>query len=287
MTTQHSLKTLPLRGATQPTEMPALGFGTYQIDSEQCQTSVAKAIECGYRHIDTAQFYDNESGVGRAIKSSGIARADLFLTTKVWIDNFAPGDLEQSVEESLNKLQCDYVDLLLLHWPNPDVKLSDTLKSLQSVQEAGKCRAIGVSNFTTKLITEACSVLGDNLACNQVEYHVLLSQKPVLDACRQHDMALTAYSPLAQGRLREHPTLTEIGLKYGKSASQVALRWLIDQPGVAAIPKAASEANMKANIDILDFELSAEDYTKLNELNAKSHERVVNPGIAPQWDKAA
>lgn len=283
-----SMKTLPLRGATKPTlEMPALGYGTWKLSGEACVTGVSKALEIGYRHIDTAQIYENEAEVGTAIAQSGIERRELFLTTKVWTTNYAPQAMRHSVEESLEKLQTDYVDLLLLHWPNPDADLKETLQALDSIHEAGKTRAIGVSNFPVSLMKEATMVLGDHLACNQVEYHVLLSQSPVLDYCREHDMVLTAYSPLAQGKLRDHPLLTEIGQHYGKSAGQVALRWLIDQPGVAAVPKAASEANMKANFDIFDFEFSAADYALLNNLNDQSQQRLVSPSWGPQWDKAA
>lgn len=282
------IPSLTLRGKPV-VKMPALGYGTWKLKGDACVASVRKALELGYRHIDTAQIYGNGAEVGTAVRDSGVKRKDIFLTTKVWTTQFQPADLRASVEESLEKLQTDYVDLLLLHWPNPHVDLTKTIKALSSVRGIGKARAIGVSNFTTDLMQEVRHVLsslqgGAYLACNQVEYHLLLNQAPVLDYARKHEIAVTAYSPLAEGRLRDHPLCTEIGQAHGKSAAQVALRWLIDQ-GVAAIPKAASEANMRANIDIFDFEFTDAERIALTALNERSHQRQIDPDFAPIWDK--
>jgi 2,5-diketo-D-gluconate reductase B len=265
-------------------KMPALGFGTWQLNDERCYQAVATAIEIGYRHIDTAQAYENEAEVGRAIEASGVARAEIFLTTKLWMSNFGKARVAASLEESLDKLRTDHVDLLLMHWPNPDVPLEETLEAMRQLVQAGKVAHIGVSNFPVALLREAVEKCEAPIYCNQVEYHALLSQRPVLDYARQHDMIVTAYSPLARGRLAKHETLLAIGRKYEKTASQVALRWLIQQDGVAAIPKAASAQNARANFDIFDFNLSAEEMKMITELGG--NQRFVNPGFAPVWDAA-
>ena len=269
----------------QGTKMPALGFGTWQLRDDQCIESTRRAIEIGYRHIDTAQIYENEAQVGQAIAESGIARSKLFVTTKLWTTNFTTPRVASSFEESLQKLRMDYVDLLLIHWPSKDVPLAETLTAMQKLQDAGSVRAIGVSNFPVALIHQARETLGFRIACNQVEYHAMLSQAPVLDYTRQHGIVLTAYSPLGRGKLTNHPTLNEIGTHYGKTSSQVALRWLIQQEGVAAIPKAASEQNARLNFDIFDFELSAQEMKTISTLS-EGKKRLIDPAWAPEWDAA-
>lgn len=269
----------------QGMKMPALGFGTWQLEGEGCRRGVRMAIEIGYRHIDTAQAYENEAEVGRAIAESGVKRGDLFVTTKIWTTNFSAARVAASAEESLGKLRMDYVDLLLMHWPNPAVPLAETLAAMQELQKKGKAKAIGVSNFPVQLMKEAVERCKAPVACNQVEYHVLLPQRAVLDYARAHDMAVTAYSPLARGKLTSHPVLTEIGKRYGKTSSQVALRWLVEQPGVAAIPKAASEKNARANFDIFDFRLSDAEQAQIAALGEHA-QRIINPGFAPEWDAA-
>ncbi len=274
------MKFLDLQG----NKFPALGFGTWQLEGDTCLGAVQKAIDIGYRHIDTAQIYGNETEVGSAIEKSGIARKELFVTTKLWTNNFEAGRVASSMEESLSKLRMDYVDLLLIHWPNPEVELSETLGAMAELVKKGKTKAIGVSNFPVSEMRKAVEECKANIACNQVEYHALLSQNAVLKYASDHNIIVTAYSPLARGKLVGHPVLTGIGAKYGKTAGQVALRWLIEQKDVAAIPKAASEKNARANFDIFDFELSKEDTAALNKL--KGNMRVVNPSIAPEWDAA-
>ena len=274
------MKFVEMQGA----QVPALGYGTWQLLGPGCIRGVQMALDIGYRHIDTAQIYENEADVGQGIKESGIDRKSLFVTTKVWITNFAPERVLASTEESLNKLQLDHVDLLLLHWPNPKFDLGESLDAMKQLLAKGKTKAIGVSNFPVALMREAVEVHKAPIACNQVEYHVQLNQKPVLDYARAHNMMVTAYSPLGRGNLTKHPLLTEIGAKYGKSSSQVALRWLVQQSGVSTIPKAAREKNARANFDIFDFELSIDDLSAIAALLGDN--RLINPDFSPKWDAA-
>ncbi len=264
--------------------MPALGFGTWKLTGKSCIDSVKLAIETGYAHVDTAQIYENETEVGEGIRQTG-KRDRIFLTTKVWRDHFAAGTVAQSVDESLRKLKTDYVDLLLVHWPFPETPVAQMVESILKVQESGKTRLIGVSNFTVAQMEEALKVSGGKVCLNQVEYHPYLSQKPVLEFARKNNMAVTAYSPIARGDAIKDRVLQEIGSKYGKNAGQVALRWLMQQDNVAAIPKSATPENIKSNIKIFDFELSAEDMAAIHAL-AKPDGRQVNPGFAPVWDNA-
>ncbi len=271
----------------QDTQIPALGFGTYKLTGDACQTAVSKALEVGYRHIDTAQFYNNEADIGTAIAASGVKRKDIFLTTKIWPDNAAEGKLQKSFDESLKKLKTDYVDLLLIHWPSSPAPFAEQMKALQSVKDAGKAKLIGISNYTIPQMKEVVEKIGAPLAANQVEYHPYLSQKPLLDYIRAHGMFLTAYCPLAQGKIAGDPVLGKIAKAHGKTTGQVALRWLIQQERVAAIPKAGSEKHIRENFDIFDFALSDGEMNEIFAL-ARPDGRIVNPaGIAPKWDKAA
>ena len=266
--------------------IPALGYGTWQLNGETASNAVAAALGIGYRHIDTAQIYGNEVEVGSGIKRSGVARDDIFLTTKVWRDKVTRGKLQKSVEESLRKLQTDYVDMLLIHWPVDDVPFAEQLAGLQEVQKAGKARLIGVSNFTVAQLREVTEEVGAVIATDQVEYHPTLSQKPVLDFLRSKGMFLTAYSPLARGGVRDEKILQEIAFAHGKTAGQVTLRWLIQQGNVAAIPKAASEKHTRENFEIFDFKLTDAEMQKIHAL-AKPEGRLVDPDFAPEWDQAA
>lgn len=276
------MKTINLQGR----DMPSLGFGTYKLLGEEAAKAVDFALNAGYRHIDTAQIYENEAEVGDGLKKSGVARDKIFLTTKVWRNHFADGTVASSVDESLKKLKTDYVDLLLVHWPFPETPVAKLVDSVMKTQQDGKAKLIGVSNFNVAQMEQAIRVSGGKICVNQVEYHPYLSQKPVLDFTRKNKMALTAYSPVGRGKAIKDPVLKEIGLKYGKNAGQVTLRWLVQQDGVAAIPKSATPDNIKNNIDIFDFELSAEDMQKIHAL-ASDEGRQVNPDFAPKWDKAA
>ena len=245
--------------------MPALGFGTWQLENGAAVPLVEKALEVGYRHIDTAQIYGNERDVGAAIKASGVKRDEIFLTTKVWIDKFADGDLQRSAEKSLERLGVDQVDLLLLHWPKPDVPLAETLKALNEVRSRGLTRAIGLSNFPSTLLAEAARLSEAPIANDQVEYHPYLSLKTLKAKADELGTSITAWSPLAQGKVASDPVLVEIGQAHGKTPGQVTLRWIIQQ-GVIAIPRTSNPKRIEENFDILDFELSADEMARIHAL---------------------
>ncbi|AWN16659.1 oxidoreductase, aldo/keto reductase family [Salinisphaera sp. LB1] len=266
--------------------IPAIGFGTFELEPKDAEAMVEHALAVGYRHIDTAQAYKNEEAVGRGIKNSGVTRKDIFLTTKVWTDRYTDGELQKSVAESLERLDTDYLDLLLLHWPNPDVSLKETLAALNEVQDKGLVRNIGISNFTRAQIHEAAELSAKPLATNQVEYHPYLDQKPVLDALSEHDISLTAYCPLARGEVFKDPTLERIGKRYGKNAGQVALRWLIQQDNVIALPRSSNPAHVAANFEVFDFELTEKEMSEISKLHSEDG-RMINPSFAPAWDNAA
>ena len=235
--------------------MPALGFGTWQLDNGTAQPLVEQALEIGYRHIDTAQIYGNEQDVGAAIAASGVKRDDIFLTTKVWIDHFADGDLQTSVDLSLEKLGLDHVDLLLLHWPKPTTPLDETMAALNDVKDRGLTRAIGLSNFPSAVMAQAQNLSKAQIATNQVEYHPYLSQKTLIAGAHAAGTSITAWSPLAQGKIADDPALIAIGETHGKTPGQITLRWLIQQ-GVIAIPRTKTPARIAENFDVLDFNLS-------------------------------
>jgi diketogulonate reductase-like aldo/keto reductase len=267
-------------------EMPVLGFGTWQLRGDECVKGVMHALDVGYRHIDTAQVYENEAQVGDAMARSSTQRDRVFLTTKVWRDNFEGKDKAlASIEESLKKLKTDYVDLLLVHWPFPEHDIGKMLEPLLAAQEKGMTRQIGVSNFTRTQMDAAREFSAGKVCVNQVEYHPGLNQKPVLEYIQEHGMCLTAYSPLGRGKNLDEPVLKEIAEAHGKSAAQVCLRWLVQQSRVAAIPKSATPKNIESNFDIFDFELNAEEMQKIFTL-AREDGRLVSPDWAPQWDTA-
>ncbi|MCF3638558.1 aldo/keto reductase [Rhizobium sp. TRM95111] len=277
------MKTVSSNGAN----MPQLGFGTFRMPESEVLAILPKAIETGFRHIDTAQIYRNEAAVGAAIARSGVARDELFLTTKVWVDRFHHDDFLRSVAESLEKLRTDHVDLLLLHWPNDTVPLAEQIGALNEARDRGYATNIGVSNYNTGLMAEAVRLSTAPLATNQVEYHPYLDQFKVLEAAESYHMSVTAYYAMADGRVPKDPVLKEIGARHRKTAAQVALRWLIEQPGVVALTKTATESRLKENFDIFDFTLSAEEMKRIH-LLARPDGRIVNPdGLAPRWDRAA
>ncbi|PSH02362.1 MAG: hypothetical protein BRC26_00940 [Nanohaloarchaea archaeon QH_8_44_6] len=263
----------------QNEKISTLGLGTWQLKGEECVKGVKTALENGYRHIDTAQIYGNEAQVGRGIEESDVDRDDIWVTTKVWRDNLNKQGLKDSVNESLEKLRTDYVDLLLIHWPFEEIDLGTVLPEMNELEEEGKVRKIGISNFTPEQMKQAERYSDSELLTNQVEYHPFLSQDKVLEKCREKDMMLTAYSPLARGDVLENEKLQEIGEKYGKSPAQVSLSWLIQQDNVAAIPKATSQEHIQQNIDIFDFKLTEQEMETISEL-AKG-DRKVDPDFGP------
>lgn len=267
--------------------IPALGFGTFRIPGADVLRIVPHALKAGFRHVDTAQIYGNEAEVGEAISGSGIVRGDIFLTTKVWVENYKHDAFIASVDESLTKLKTDYVDLLLLHWPNEAVSLAEQIGALNSVKEAGKVRHIGVSNFTTALMAEAVALSSAPLVTNQIEYHPYLNQDAVIAAARQAGLSITGYFAMADGKVFNEPVLKDIASRHGKSVAQVVLRWLVQQDGVIALSKTITEARVAENAAIFDFALSTEDMAAIHGL-ATSDGRIVSPdGLAPAWDKAA
>ena len=264
------------------TAVPALGFGTYKLTGDTCREGVLDALALGYRHIDTAQIYGNEAEVGEAIRHSGVPRSGLFLTTKVWVDALHAPDVLRSAEESLRCLGTDYVDLLLVHWPSRTVPLEETLGAFERLREAGKTRHIGVSNFSPGGFARALELAP--VACNQVEYHVFLDQQRVHSLCQTHGALLTAYRPLAGGGLREDATVQAIAEAHACTPEQIGLAWPLQQPQVAAIPKASSPAHRRANLAALDVVLSGEEMGRLSALT-RANRRFVNPSnLAPDWD---
>ena len=270
----------------QGASMPALGMGTWQMRGAEATAAIDRAIGMGYRHIDTAQMYGNEAEVGTALAACGVPRNELWVTTKIDNANHAFEKVKSSTDESLRKLKTDYVDLLLIHWPIfDDAPLVETLDAMAELHYAGKVRHLGVSNFTAELIAEAVDDLGHTILANQVEYHPYLGQRAVKAACAARDIIVTAYCPIVRGKVEEDAVLREIAAAHGKTASQVTLRWLVQQNGVAAIPKAASEKNARSNLDIFDFALTSEEMARIDGL-AQGH-RIVDPeGWSPVWDAA-
>lgn len=263
----------------QGTNVPALGLGTWELVGEDCHRAVADALAMGYRHIDTAQAYGNEAQVGAAIAASGVDRERIFLTTKVWNSRLEPERVRSSTEESLRTLHTEYVDLLLIHWPVRMDILSATLSAMVDLVNEGKVRHVGVSNFTPSQLDEA--LRHAPVWCNQVEYHAYLGQRTLRQRCERDDLLLTAYSPLARGKLLDNPVLTAIAESHGKTPAQVALRWLVHQPQVATVPKATSRAHLEANLDIFDFGLSEHERERIDALDRG--DRQVDPDFAPDW----
>jgi 2,5-diketo-D-gluconate reductase B len=261
--------------------IPIVGLGTWALRGRECARLVEQAIRIGYRHIDTAQMYENEREVGEGVRASGL-RAEVMVTTKVQPTLLAPADLERSVKESLAKLQLDTIDLLLIHWPNPRVPLAETLGAMAKMKREGFVQALGVSNFTVALLDEANRVSPEPLICDQVEYHPFLNQDKILDACRKAGMAVVAYSPVARGGAKGNAVLERIGKAHGKSAAQVSLRWLVQQ-GVVAIPRTSKVERLQENFDLFDFELSDQEMKEIAGL-ARRGGRIVNFTWAPNWD---
>jgi 2,5-diketo-D-gluconate reductase B len=262
--------------------IPAIGIGTRDLRGPACARIVEQAIRLGYRHIDTAQAYGNEREVGDGLRASHVRRDDIFVTTKVWTTHFAPHELERSAKESLVKLRLSEVDLLLLHWPHPQVPLEETLGALAHVKQLGMARHIGVCNFTVALLDQAVAISPEPLVCNQVEYHPYLDQTKVLDACRRHGVAAVAYSPIAKGTVKADAALSRIAASYGKSAAQVCLRWLVQQ-NVVAIPRTSKLERLSENIAIFDFALSQSDMDEIFAM-ASDAGRLTDYGFAPKWD---
>lgn len=275
------MKFVTANGAT----IPALGYGTFRLPGPDTLRMVPQVLKLGFRHIDTAQIYGNEAEVGEGIERSGVRRADIFLTTKVWVDKYGHDALTASVDESLRKLRTDYVDLLLLHWPAGH-PLPEPVAALNEVVRTGKVRHIGVSNFNTAQMAEAIALSDAPLVTNQVEYHPYIDQSVVIKAARAAGLSITAYYAMADGKVFDEPVLKEIAAAKGKSVAQVVLRWVIQQDGLVALSKTATETRAAENFAIFDFELSAGEMAAIHAL-ARPDGRIVSPeGLAPVWDAA-
>src|SRR5712671_4941439 len=266
--------------------IPAIGLGTMTLREQKCIDIVKAALRLGYRHIDTAERYGNEEWVGeglhQGLSEGSLKREDLFVTTKVYWDKLAPGDFERSVEDSLQRLKLPSVDLLLIHWNNPKVPLKDSIASLCSARKKGQTRHIGVANFTTAMLDEAVKLASEPLVTNQIEVHPFLDQGKVLAACRKHGVSVTAYCPLARGKVPGNETLERLGKAHGKSASQVALRYLAQQ-GIIPIPRTANPDHLAADFAVFDFKLGDDEMAEIATLK-RPDGRVVNPPHAPKWD---
>jgi 2,5-diketo-D-gluconate reductase B len=260
--------------------IPSLGFGTWRLSGDACSDAVADALAAGYRHIDTARMYGNEEDVGRGLRSSGVDRSEVFLVTKVWPDDLAPDRVRGSLRASLQALAVDYVDLFLIHWPNPRVPLADTLDTMSALRDEGATREIGVSNFTAALYREALDLAP--VVVNQVEYHVYLDQSALLEVCRERGVRQTAYRPLGKGDVIEDPVIRSIAAAHDATPAQVALAWLIGQEGVSAVPKASSPERRRENLGALELELTSEERAAIDAL--PKDRRAVETEWSPDWD---
>jgi 2,5-diketo-D-gluconate reductase B len=248
--------------------IPLLGLGTWDLRGRVCARVVEQALRLGYRHIDTAQMYENEREVGEGLRASGVKRDEVFVTTKIWPSHFAPLELERSARERLAQLRLNEVDLLLLHWPNPQIPLAETLGALAKVKRDGLARHIGISNFTAALIDEALKVTAEPLVCDQFECHPFLDQSKLIAACSKHGLAVVAYSPIARGNARKNEVLKRIGLPHKKTATQVCLRFLVQQD-IVVIPRTSKVERLSENAAIFDFTLSDDEMREIAKLGSR------------------
>src|SRR5262245_4890383 len=269
---------LSARGA----EIPAIGFGTSSLGN--CGEIVATALRLGYRHIDTAWKYGTERGVGEGMRASGVPRSEIFLTTKVSHEYLRADDFARSVEQSLRNLDVDFVDLLLVHWPNPEIPLGEPIAALAKAKRQDLTRYIGVANFNIAMLDEAIGLCPEPLVNLQAEYHAHLDQTKLTRACRQRGLIFTAHCPLGRGRLLRDPVLAEIAARKGRPIAQIALRWLIQQGNIIPIPRSSNAARMAENLDVFDFALTDEEMKRIAALR-RPDGRIANPaGRAPAWD---
>jgi 2,5-diketo-D-gluconate reductase B len=279
-THRESMLVLEAKGA----RIPLLGLGTWDLRGRVCARIVEQALRLGYRHVDTAEMYDNEREVGEGLRASGVRRDEFFVTTKIWPTHFAPRELQRAARDCVVRLRLSEVDLLLLHWPNPRIPLAETLGALGKVKRDGLVRNIGVSNFTVALLEQATQLSSEPLVCDQVECHPYLDQTKVITACRQHGMAVVAYSPIARGNARDDEVLARIGKKHGKTAAQICLRFLVQQD-IVVIPRTSKVERLAENAAVFDFNLRAEEMAEVAAL-AHSEGRVIDWAYSgrTKWD---
>lgn len=262
--------------------IPKLGFGTFNLTGREARGVLEFALDVGYRHFDTAQMYENEEVIGKVIGRTPVPRERLFVTTKVWWTNMSKDKFLPSVEKSLKNLRLDYVNLLLIHWPNKDIPVEESLEQLVKASELGYTKLIGVSNFNIDLL-EKVEKMGVKIHCNQFENHVFIDQSALLKKTRDMGAFATAYAPIAKGQVADEPVLQHIAKKHKVSATQVALRWLIEQEDVVAIPKSSQLIRIKQNFDVFNFHLTAEEVEEIGKLRQRNL-RLINPEFAPTWD---
>lgn len=264
--------------------IPPLGLGTFRLQDQQAFDAVFNGIELGYRHIDTAQIYQNEADVGRAIKASKILPSELFVTTKIWTDSFAEGKLIPSLKESLHKLQLERVNLTLIHWPAPndEIPVAVYLEQLLEAKREGLTELIGVSNFTIKHTQEAIAAIGaDEIATNQIEVHPFLQNRKLVEFLQQQGIHVTAYMPLAYGKVLQEPVIQQIAAAHQATPAQIALAWSLQQ-GFAVIPSSTKRENLQSNLLAANIKLTDEEIKAIATLD--SGDRIANPGFAPAWD---
>jgi 2,5-diketo-D-gluconate reductase B len=264
--------------------IPAIGLGTFRLQGQKVIDSITNGLELGYRHIDTAQIYGNEAEVGQAVANSNVARRDLFLTTKIWIENLHADKLIPSLKSSLVKLRTEQVDLTLIHWPAPGdaVAVTEYMQALLEAKEQGLTRQIGISNFTINHLEQAIAAVGaENISTNQVEIHPFLQNRKLVEYAGRQGIHLTAYMPLAYGKVMQDPVMQQLALKHGATPPQVSLAWLLQQ-GHAVIPSSTQRNNLATNFAAQDFSLPEEDMEVIRRLDR--NERIANPDFAPVWD---
>ena len=274
-----------MNSSTQHTAIPEVGLGTFRLQGQVVIDSVTTGLDVGYRHIDTAQIYGNEAEVGQAIAGSPVPRSELFVTTKIWIENLRRDKLIPSLKDSLRKLQLEQLDLTLIHWPSPQdaIPVAETMAALAQAKAQGLTRAIGVSNFTNAQLRQAIDTVGaSEIATQQVEIHPFLQNRKVVEFARSQGIHITAYMPLAYGKVLADPVIAAIATKYGVTPAQVALSWSLQQ-GFSVIPSSTKRANLEANLHFQRITLSPDEMAQMATL--ERGERLANPdGLAPQWD---
>jgi len=264
--------------------IPAIGLGTWDLRGETCSRIVRDALKIGYRHVDTAQGYDNETQVGEGLRASGVARGEVFVTTKIRPQRISDSEMQRSMAESLTRLGVDQVDLALIHWPNPEIPLAGTMRALSDVKRRGLARNIGVSNFTVKMLDEAIRLSSEPLVVNQFEYHPYLDQRKLLAAVRRHRLAITAYCPIALGKVVRDDAIKAIAARHGRTAAQVTLRWLVQQGDVIAIPRTSKPERLRENLAIFDFTLSSDEMQAMSGLTRPNSRLINEPACVPAWD---
>ncbi|MEO9876522.1 MAG: aldo/keto reductase [Anderseniella sp.] len=267
-------------------DIPAIGLGTWELRGDECARLVETALQNGYTHIDTAQMYQNEREVGAGIKASGVDRDSLFVTTKIWPDNYGSDDFARAVDERLAFLDCGTLDLLLLHWPPGAVSMAEAVAGLNKAKRAGFARHIGISNFTVAQVEEAVALSEEPLVCNQIEYHPLINQNKVRAACARHGLAVTAYCPIARNKVADEPVMRDIARRHDASPAQIALAWLAGHGDVISIPRSSRPERLADNLQALEISLSEDEMTEINALSARNLRLVDPESVRPEWDQA-